>query len=54
MLIEYTTVYVNRQLVRFNCDNCGAVWYMDNAQFDYQAFVTCVKCAVICEIDDDE
>jgi len=54
MIIEYTTVYVARNLVRFNCENCGAVWYVDNQQLDYQSFVGCVKCGVVCEIDDEE
>ena len=54
MLINYTTVFISRELVRFDCEVCGAVWYVDNKQLDYQSFVTCCKCSVCCEIEEEE
>jgi len=53
-MINYTTVHVNQQMVRFDCEICNAVWYVDNKQLDYQAFVGCVKCGIVCEIEGDE
>ena len=53
-MINYTTVFISRELVRFDCEVCGAVWYVDNKQLDYQSFVTCCKCSVCCEIEDQK
>ena len=53
-IIDYSMVKIHAVLVRFECSICGATWYVDNSQLDYQAFIGCPKCGVICEIEDDE
>ena len=49
MIIEYRII----NLVEFECGNCFAKWVVQDFDFKVQSFVTCPKCAICSEINNE-